>query len=622
MILGNNKNKNKFCISAIIIVAVFLFSIQTTKAQVIEQDFIDTFSKEQSGTLLYTDWNTLLGFSTTTNSVIESAGPRGFFLSTLYPSMTKGQLGINAVPGVDTGGTSLKIRSFGGNILELFDNAGINVLRVLNDGKVGIGVETPEAKLHIQGSWANTRIDGDNIVIRKPNYTGNWAKNLMRFQEYTGTDYFSLGAYGTDNALNFGYIGESYNDTWMRFYPGSMDVVFDQGNVGIGVTNPTSSLEVIGHVRNGTESYTGNGYELVNVNYLDSALLDATSSLSLFWEGSIDGDIYSLNNGNIGIGVLSPSAKLQINPETDIEGLRIISSNFSPLIIRNNADDSDLMRVNQEGKVEIASSLKIANTSDACDSSLTGTFKYDEVSGQSYMCDGIRWINQRDCGIATDEDSNTYGTIQIGGQCWMAENINVGTMLASAATEPNTTDRTIEKWCYGDSLTNCESQGGLYNWNEAMRGSTVSGAQGICPTGWHIPTDAEINTLEKTVVGVIDSPNSQYPCSLSETGWRRCADDSGDDVGGTYGAGNALRQVGLGTGVGSGTDLVGWSGNLPGYRYANDSYGNRGVSLILWSSSVSSSTNAWRRLFYYSRSTVYRGTNGKGYGFSVRCLLD
>jgi len=290
------------------------------------------------------------------------------------------------------------------------------------------------------------------------------------------------------------------------------------------------------------------------------------------------------------------------------------------LVVRDTADTSDLMRLNQVGALEIASSIKIANTTDACDSTKTGTFKYDSVSGQSYMCDGKRWLNQKNCGIMTDDEGNTYGTVQIGGQCWTTENINMGTMLASAATEPNTTDQVIEKWCYNDSEANCDEYGGLYNWNEAMRGSTVAGARGICPAGWHVPTDAEYNQLEKTVVGVIASTNPQYSCNMSVSGWTRCADDTGTNQG-ANGAGQALKKVGVGSGVGAGTDLVGFSGILPGYRDTSGFY-LLGSYLLLWSSSESSSTNAWSRSLSSSYSTVYRSAGNKGFGFSVRCLRD
>jgi uncharacterized protein (TIGR02145 family) len=221
----------------------------------------------------------------------------------------------------------------------------------------------------------------------------------------------------------------------------------------------------------------------------------------------------------------------------------------------------------------------------------------------------------------TDDEGNTYGTVQIGGQCWMAENINIGTMLSAATTEPNTADNIIEKWCYNNDANNCALYGGLYNWNEAMRGSNVAGARGLCPSGWHIPTDAEYNILEKTVLGVIDSPNPQYSCGFT-TGWRRCADDSGTDAGGTYGVGKSLKKVGIGSGVGAGNDLVGFAAKLPGYRYTLGTYYNLGRDLYLWSSTPSGASAAWNRYLHSSYSSVYRRSLSRAYGFSVRCLRD
>jgi uncharacterized protein (TIGR02145 family) len=376
------------------------------------------------------------------------------------------------------------------------------------------------------------------------------------------------------------------------------------GNVGIGSTTPGTKLDVSGNIN--ASIY----YDRGDTNYYINPGGSVMNYSAIFKK-------------NVGIGITNPSlARLQVSSVSDTEGIRLISSNYSPLVVRNTADTADLLRLNEEGKLTIASSVKPGDDSDTCSTANSGAIRHNSDSNQTYICDGTRWLNQKNCGVVTDEDGNTYGTVQIGGQCWMAENINVGTMLATGSTEPNTSDAVIEKWCYNNDPALCEADGGLYNWNEAMRGSTVPGAQGICMDGWHIPTDGEINELEKTVVGVINSSNPQYPCSLSETGWQRCADDSGDDIGGTYGAGNALRQVGLGTGVGSGTDLVGFSGNLPGYRNTNGSFYARSYSLYLWSSSESSSTNAWRRHFFYSRSTVTRYTLNKGYGFSVRCLRD
>jgi len=220
-------------------------------------------------------------------------------------------------------------------------------------------------------------------------------------------------------------------------------------------------------------------------------------------------------------------------------------------------------------------------------------------------------------GEVVDEDGNIYDTVQIGEQLWLAENLKVGTMLASEAIEPNTGDNVIEKWCYNNDPNNCNEYGGLYSWDEAMKGSEVAGAQGICMDGWHIPTDEEINILENYVIDYINSPSPQYPCSINEVGWGRCADNDGT-YSGTYGAGKSLKAVGQG----NGTDDVGFDGRFGGYRHPVGTYSSFDSGLFLWSSTFSSSISAFRRLLYLSNSTVYRYSNNRDYGFSIRCLKD
>jgi len=102
-----------------------------------------------------------------------------------------------------------------------------------------------------------------------------------------------------------------------------------------------------------------------------------------------------------------------------------------------------------------------------------------------------------------DVEGNGYNTVQIGNECWMAENLNTGTMLASVTTDP--ADNSItEKWCYGDDSANCDIYGGLYSWYEAMH-YVVSGGegdQGICPSGWHVPINyGETDALDDNITG-------------------------------------------------------------------------------------------------------------------------
>jgi uncharacterized protein (TIGR02145 family) len=94
-------------------------------------------------------------------------------------------------------------------------------------------------------------------------------------------------------------------------------------------------------------------------------------------------------------------------------------------------------------------------------------------------------------------EGKVYHTVQIGNQVWLKENLDVGTMISGS--QDATDNGIIEKYCYADSPANCITYGGLYQWDEAMRYVTNVGAQGICPTGWHIPAFSEIQILLASV---------------------------------------------------------------------------------------------------------------------------
>ena len=96
-------------------------------------------------------------------------------------------------------------------------------------------------------------------------------------------------------------------------------------------------------------------------------------------------------------------------------------------------------------------------------------------------------------------DSLSYGGIvyhtdQIGPQCWLKENLNIGNMINSSQSQAN--NSVIEKYCYQNLASNCNIYGGLYTWDELMNYNTYPGTQGICPQGWHVPTDDEWANME------------------------------------------------------------------------------------------------------------------------------
>jgi uncharacterized protein (TIGR02145 family) len=111
------------------------------------------------------------------------------------------------------------------------------------------------------------------------------------------------------------------------------------------------------------------------------------------------------------------------------------------------------------------------------------------------------------CGqtITDPRDSRTYGTVLIGTQCWLSQNLNIGTRIDDNNDQSN--NATIEKYCYNNTVSNCDVYGGLYQWAEMVQylnGGTNTSSwspvpsgniQGICMSGWHIPSYGEWSAL-------------------------------------------------------------------------------------------------------------------------------
>jgi uncharacterized protein (TIGR02145 family) len=198
-----------------------------------------------------------------------------------------------------------------------------------------------------------------------------------------------------------------------------------------------------------------------------------------------------------------------------------------------------------------------------------------------------------------------YNTIQIFSQCWLKENLNAGTMINSNQNQQN--NSTLEKYCYNNQPDSCTKYGGLYQWNEMMKYTIQQGAQGYCPSGWHLPTDEEWKLLE----GAVDS---NYGIGNHE--W----DIEGEFRG--FDAGTNLRSISGWYNNGNGTDLFGFSG-LPGGYIANYySFNNIGYLGYWWSSTEGGNNTAWERSLGYFSPAVYRDISHKNYSFSVRCLRD
>ncbi len=217
------------------------------------------------------------------------------------------------------------------------------------------------------------------------------------------------------------------------------------------------------------------------------------------------------------------------------------------------------------------------------------------------------------CGdtLIDTRDQQAYATILIGTQCWMAQNLNVGTKINS--THPGIqqfNNEVIEKYCFSNTDANCDTYGGLYEWGEAMQYVTTEGAQGLCPDGWHIPTDNEWKILE----GVVDS---QYPVGDAEwdaTGFR------GLDAGGKLKEAGTTHWNSPNEGA---TNSSGFTGLPWGYRASfTGNFDNLGIEGYFWSSTPWSNFGAYMRRLYNAQARVDRYFWYSDNGFSIRCLKN
>ncbi len=132
---------------------------------------------------------------------------------------------------------------------------------------------------------------------------------------------------------------------------------------------------------------------------------------------------------------------------------------------------------------------------------------------------GTSWT----CGssLVDSRDSQSYTTSLIGSQCWLSQNMDIGTMISLPADQ-GTSLSSIQKYCYNNDPDNCTTYGGLYQYGQASGGSSSPSVQGICPTGWHIPTQDEFTTLELAICTsdtcVTDFPHNtpEHPSGTDE----------------------------------------------------------------------------------------------------------
>ena len=222
------------------------------------------------------------------------------------------------------------------------------------------------------------------------------------------------------------------------------------------------------------------------------------------------------------------------------------------------------------------------------------------------------------CSGTLTTSARTYNLVHINGQCWMVQNaaelptapcaasINTGCNTWMAVTVPdngywgyyNATNLTGSAgWATVEPVAN---EGLLYQWNAAMNGSTEERSKGICPSGWHIPSDCEWLYLEH---GLGMSIAQQAIDNNTRT---------------TTGEGNKLKLTGSGANNSSGFTAL-----MPGYRYnPGGGFTDRGIISIFWTSTKASATAAFRRTVNLTSAGISRSSLSGAFAVSVRCLKD
>jgi uncharacterized protein (TIGR02145 family) len=190
-------------------------------------------------------------------------------------------------------------------------------------------------------------------------------------------------------------------------------------------------------------------------------------------------------------------------------------------------------------------------------------------------------------GKMTDErDGQTYKTVTLGDQTWLAQNLNY---------------ETDNSWCYDDDPANCETYGRLYDWEAAKT---------ACPAGWHLPSDQEWATLIKYLDPEADS-NAVGVESEIAGGMMKTT--------GTFESGTGLW---LSPNVGA-TNSSGFSAVPGGGRWEDGTYLTLHMHAFFWTSTEYDANTVWFRIFDYGLKSLYRDHSiTKPMGLSLRCVMD
>ncbi len=288
----------------------------------------------------------------------------------------------------------------------------------------------------------------------------------------------------------------------------------------------------------------------------------------------------------------SPNPTTSDNHTTDGSGIGSFTSNITGLL---------------SGTIYYMRAYATNSVGTSYGDEITFTTHYSHTPA-SHSCPGMATV--------TDYDGNTYNTVLIGNQCWMKENLRT-THYANGASIPLGSSTSVTTaYCYypNSDSSNVFMYGYLYNWPAVMHGTNSSSSipscvQGICPNGWHVPSDAEWTQLTDYV-----SSQSQYVCGESSSSIAKALASHAkwNISSNTCAVGNVLSD----------NNATGFSALPAGNYYSTGNDSPFNTYALFWSTTGTGHNGAYCRHLSYYGNSMSRQANGYEHRCSVRCIWD
>jgi uncharacterized protein (TIGR02145 family) len=316
-----------------------------------------------------------------------------------------------------------------------------------------------------------------------------------------------------------------------------------------------------------------------------------------------------------GLWVVDDSLTKAVRPDSEKKS----SSSAKAKSSSSKTGDSSSSDNSQSSPSEVKASSSSAKSSSSKDGKSSSSGEKSSSSSSvvptASLASPCKTETEDNCEYGTltdDRDGQTYKTVKIGEQWWMAENLNYAYTGVPFKDGDFTSDST--SWCYDNDAANCAKYGRLYTWAAAMDsagiipGNTANGCgygeycnlgnlkvRGLCPEGWHLPDTTEWSAL----FNAVGRKATAGKMLKSTEGW--------NDYDGTSG---------------NGSDAYFFSALPAGRRYNDGDFDYEGSLAYFWSSTEGNSDFAYDMNLYYDNGLAILDENYKYYGFSVRCLRD